>query len=65
MISGFPDYMSEEIVLQFLRKYGELKSFYYMKEKLDSKGQVLCEYSNMDDTFKCVNSLHGTMLGNN
>lgn len=57
--------MQEDQVKNMLLRFGQLKSFYLVKERNDknSKGYAFCEYMNEESTQGCVTGLNNVTMG--
>lgn len=64
-IGGLPHEMQEDQVKNMLLRFGQLKSFYLVKERNDknSKGYAFCEYMNEESTQACVGGLNNVTMG--
>jgi splicing factor U2AF subunit len=64
-IGGLPHEMQEDQVKTMLMRFGQLKSFHLVKERMDknSKGYAFCEFLSEDATNQCVDGLNNVTMG--
>ena len=64
-IGGLPHEMQEDQVKTMLTRFGKLKSFHLVKERLDknSKGYAFCEFTTEEATYACVDGLNNVTMG--
>lgn len=64
-IGGLPHEMQEDQVKTMLMRFGQLKSFHLVKERMEknSKGYAFCEYLNEESTQACVEGLNNVAMG--